>query len=651
MKLHHLTIDNFKGITHFELDAAGKNIDIYGDNATGKTTIADAITWLLFDKDTDGRKSFSIKPLASDGTTAIQGVEVSVAGIFIDCGRTTELKKIYREVWERRRGSAVSEMSGHTTDYYIDDVPTAATAYKGFIDSIVPTAFVPVLSDPMYFARSLPWKERRTILLEIAGIVSDEDAAAESEAFAAFLLESDGRTIDETVQHWTANRRKANEELANIPPRIDELSNMLAVEPDDPDMLAVTADSYRRKIERLKSPKKSVDATDLHIAEMAHAKIRDELNTFVAAENDLMTAERDAVRARIEPLRVELKSAEESLAITEKERTRAEMTAALQSEIMDRCRNAWNDVSSREWDGDMICPTCKQPMPPDTVAESRARYEEQKNAELDELQSQGLAAKDKKEKAEKELAELEIESTRTKKVILDLREKIDASYSEPEHSKGYDQKVAKLKANVEAAQNVIDDINTAQTMTRREAAEAIADAEQQLADIERQLRVPEQNTRLRTRIDELNERRRELGDMLAKADNMIVTAEEFARAKCRMTQDRINALFSTVTWRLWKDQINGGMQDCCDALIGGVPFEDANNAAKINAGIEIISVLSEHYGKDLPVLIDNAEAVTQLAATDLQTIRLVVSESDKALRVERNSYDSNTQKKNRNTAA
>jgi hypothetical protein len=65
-----------------------------------------------------------------------------------------------------------------------------------------------------------------------------------------------------------------------------------------------------------------------------------------------------------------------------------------------------------------------------------------------------------------------------------------------------------------------------------------------------------------------------------------------------------------------------------------VPFAFANNAARINAGLEIIGVLSKHWGLSMPVCVDNAESVTRLIDMDTQVIRLVVSAPDATLRLE-----------------
>ena len=67
MKLNQLTISNFKGIRHLTIDLDGQDANIYADNALGKTTILDAWSWLLFDKDSSGAKDFNIKTLNENG--------------------------------------------------------------------------------------------------------------------------------------------------------------------------------------------------------------------------------------------------------------------------------------------------------------------------------------------------------------------------------------------------------------------------------------------------------------------------------------------------------------------------------------------------------------------------------------------------------
>ena len=75
-------------------------------------------------------------------------------------------------------------------------------------------------------------------------------------------------------------------------------------------------------------------------------------------------------------------------------------------------------------------------------------------------------------------------------------------------------------------------------------------------------------------------------------------------------------------------QVNGGMADDCTALIDGVPYSDANHAAQVNAGIEVIDVMSKRLGVSLPIWIDNAEAVNEIITLG-QQIRLIVTHCEK----------------------
>ena len=80
MKLIRLTLRNFKGIREFTLEARGRDIDVFGDNATGKTTLADAFMWLLFDKDSQNRKDFQIKTVDKHGNE-IHGLDHEVEAV------------------------------------------------------------------------------------------------------------------------------------------------------------------------------------------------------------------------------------------------------------------------------------------------------------------------------------------------------------------------------------------------------------------------------------------------------------------------------------------------------------------------------------------------------------------------------------------
>jgi hypothetical protein len=112
---------------------------------------------------------------------------------------------------------------------------------------------------------------------------------------------------------------------------------------------------------------------------------------------------------------------------------------------------------------------------------------------------------------------------------------------------------------------------------------------------------------------------------LADIEKIEFTIQNFIREKVNLLEGRINGMFETVRFRLFDVQINGGIVECCDTLVDGVPWQDANNAAKINSGIDIINVLSNFYDVSAPVWVDNAESVNLIQPTVAQRIELYVT--------------------------
>ena len=134
---------------------------------------------------------------------------------------------------------------------------------------------------------------------------------------------------------------------------------------------------------------------------------------------------------------------------------------------------------------------------------------------------------------------------------------------------------------------------------------------------------------IRDRINELREEQKRTAEELERVDRLA-----FIRWKTRFIEDSVNGLFRIVSFRLFREQANGGLEERCDVVVDGVPYNALNNGTRINAGMDIIRRLAEHYGVRVPLFVDNAEGVTRLEDAGTQVIRLVVSEQDKSLRLE-----------------
>ena len=222
IKLKKLTLQNFKGIKNLEIDFE-QVTNIYGQNATGKTTIFDAYLWLLFDKDSSNATQFNIKTLDKDGQP-IHQLEHSVEGHFEIDGQEIELKKIYKEKWTKKRGSQVSEFSGHETEYFINGVPKLQKEYKEYVDNIIDEETFKLISNPRYFSVDLDKKKRREILMNMAN-VDAKDVIAENKELKELDLEK--YSIEDLEKMNKASIKKINEQLKELPVRIDELANSI----------------------------------------------------------------------------------------------------------------------------------------------------------------------------------------------------------------------------------------------------------------------------------------------------------------------------------------------------------------------------------------------------------------------------------------
>ena len=172
LKLNRMEIKNFKGIERLTIELNGGNANILGDNATGKTTVYDALTWCLFGKDSRGRTDFEIKPLAPDGTVKDHGAVTTVSVLLDVDGAPMELRRCFREKWSVKRGGS-EVFDGHTTEYAVNGVPIQKKGFDGAVNDLVPEEVFRMLTDVTAFCEKLPWTKRRETLFDLCGIEPD----------------------------------------------------------------------------------------------------------------------------------------------------------------------------------------------------------------------------------------------------------------------------------------------------------------------------------------------------------------------------------------------------------------------------------------------------------------------------------------------
>lgn len=137
------------------------------------------------------------------------------------------------------------------------------------------------------------------------------------------------------------------------------------------------------------------------------------------------------------------------------------------------------------------------------------------------------------------------------------------------------------------------------------------------------------------RIEELKKSEKLLASEFERLEGELYLCDMFVRIKVTLLTDRINSKFEITQFKLFSEQINGGLSECCEATVKGIPYGSGlNNAARINSGMDIVRALQRHYGIQPVVFVDNRESIVDLLPMDCQVISLIVSANDPILRVE-----------------
>ena len=656
MKLLNLTLNNFQGIKKLTLDFdGGKSASIYGDNATGKTTVYNALTWLLFDKASTAAKNFTPKTKGPDGDLHHLD-HSSEATLQTDDGRNVTLKKTYKEVYKKKRGSATEEFSGHTVEYEVDGVPTKEKDYTATVLGFCggDTEKSKMLTMPDYFPEQTAWDARRKILLEICGDINDDDIIAGNKDLKELpdFLRMPGTseqyyTTEEYRKVASAKRTDINKQLGEIPGRIDEAERAIPdTEGLDEATIEANIAALQRKRDELAEERAAAAAGGTATAELQkeiadirvriseekanHTQRQNEQNASVDA--DILLANREAREAA--------RKAEDAAIDIKRKTAERDRLASLREQLL----RDYQTVSAETWDeSQSVCPTCGQGLPEDKVAKMREDFNLNKSRRLEDINRRGKNEANKGTIAtiDSEIAAMQAEKVEAENKAAEAKARAEELARQRIAPVPFEQTeiYATLTAQIAEIQAKIADEGkcTTKAVSAVEAKiRATSDAIREEQDKRMQLTMAENQRR---RIGELEKQEKRLASEYEELEKGLYLCDLFTKAKVAALTEKINGKFNSVRFRLFQEQLNGGLKEDCEVMIpradgSMVPYAFANNAARINAGLEIINTLSEHWGVRMPVFIDNAESVTHLIGTDTQTIRLVVSEADKKLRLE-----------------
>lgn len=654
IKLIKLVLDNFKGAKHFELNAEGKDIVVRGENNTGKTTIADAFYWLLFNKDSKGSTKFAIKTLDNVGDE-INNLKHSVYAVLKIDGKEQHIKKTYSEKWTRKRGQAKSSFTGHETVYELgateeELTPKKLKDFNEFINSIISDEQIFKLTTNPFWFNSLKQDERKNILMSLVDEVTDEDVIkSDTKLKELKKLLRDG-SLEDFKARIKRNKKAINDDLKAIPVRVDEINHNM------PDVQKYDKDKLEKELASINEEIKAIDGQIKDIENgLSVEKIEKDIKSKQLEIQYLIDNHDGDSRRKLTSLNNEESEKERAIAV--KRRDLSNLKAELQrnESEMEEQNEKFKNLGTKhkelvneqkEFTTATVCNCCSQDIPEHMQEEAIKKMEESYNADksetLEKIQSDGIEIRNRvkylseqNDEIEKSMETIKQEINKDTQSIDELKEEIKVLESnntrveDTDEYKQIDSDIQALKEQKgQSIQSISDDVNSLIESKKEPLLNQQKDIKQKLDDIQLSQRAIE-------RIDELESRQEQLAQEYNDLEHATFLTEEFTKQKVKLMESSINDKFEITKFKLFNVLINEGVEDVCIALHNGVPYDSGlNNAARINVGLDIINALSKHYNFYAPIMIDNAESVTDIHETTSQQIQLEVSKEDKELTVQ-----------------
>lgn len=655
IKIKKLITLNFKGVLGERVIEFSPTItQILGANKTGKTTVADAFRWCLFGENSEGRNVFGIRTRDANGNV-IPDLPHEVTVVLDVDGREVELKRCLLEKWTKKRNSDERELS-LPTSYYINGQKYTETDYKEFLKSLCKPSLFMLLSTPSYFPTQ-PADAQRAQLSKMVAVPSMEEVAQGNDGFVALLEELNDTTLENYLKHVGYQIAQIKEDLKFIPVRIEECENNIAKYANaDTDWARIEGDiaavdsAIERIDEEIADQSKAVDGE-----EAAKRAMRTNINQLKSKILQLSNAHRDAYQqesyakdAACATHRNKVTSLKRAIAAEQERISFAEAELAKIAAATEDFRARWEATDSEEFAIDescLACPTCHRELEAEDKAQRIANMEADFNRHhsqaMANLEEEASHIKERKAKYEAEIKTAQNKITELNGQLSEAQKAYDDAMAVmvigTEQRIGTDIEIAKLKEVLEK--------RTAELEQPSEGTEdatktvAVANLKKDKAELQAKRDALRDSLNVRVaiasankRIEELHEQEKTLNAQLSQLEGKEDTAKEFQLANIDALEQRVNKLFSVVTFTMFDRKLNGNITPKCECCIGGVPYNDLNAADRVNAGIDIINAICRHTDTYVPCFIDNVESINDPLPMLSQCIQLIVSR-DKTLQI------------------
>ena len=653
----------------------GHRTKISGRNREGKSTILDAYFDLLTGKLADGSQPDKIRPHDANGVDidridVVRELDLEINGKEVDVVKKTAQK------WRKPIGQSEEVFDGNVTTYAVDGFDIKQKQFTEWQENIADSDVLLMCSNARPFLNTVQksTSEARKILERMSGF-KIEDFIAQNPEYANIEEVTKGHGVEDTLKQL---RKNLNAQKKSADKARTELSYEKSREPEKGETeiaeLQKSVDEYNEQIAELDEREKALNDVSSAYDEKSReiVELRNKQSQIRMERNSVLSGSRRSIQSEITEFRSQKQEKENDLRMSEMDLRHANMGIERHTAEVKKAQEDYSKWISQEFDDSeiaviesevlneysLICPTCGQAFPKERAEKIREdfeknkalriegvksagrNYEEMKDREIQRVTESGNKAATDLKEAKKAQEEAEHKIAEIKKSISDLALKIAEKEKElsalpAEVDLSGDTEYNAISAQIEAAQKSLE------TMDNGSSARAEI-TEQRNAYIRESAKLAAEINKIQSdkaehdrRVEKLEEKLKEEGQRCADIEKNIDTLMNFSIEKNKALADMVNPYFKHFQFVFYDFTQEGGIYETLKIMCDGTDFfSGLNRSDQILCEVDLMCGLQKLNNLNLPVWVDNSEAVNAERLPEIEQQMIVLEVSDGDLKVE-----------------
>lgn len=636
LKIKSIELSNFMKFGSFKADLTNFT-KISGMNAEGKSTIATAILWLLFNCDYDMHDNPAVRRIV-DGKS-VDDMDVSVTVIFDTDGKEVIATKTQKRKYGKDEISYKDDNS-----YEVNGVPKTLTAFNEYFEIIPKTDKIYVIPNAFLTKKS---DDMRAVLFELVDGITDRDIASENAELSELVPLLEKYTAEELKAMNNKASKDGKDISADRKSKIDGGMELIA-QKQDLDIAEVELkkkaleDQLADCLEKQSGAEGLLAAYDK--ASSDALKLRFDLSDMQNKANAEARKNKDDVSKELALAGVEVGKLNHELErVATHMATMSDKADAAEAGRKDQAEK-WKQAKERVFDeNSLVCPYCRQELPQDRKEAMMAEFESHRAEELKSIEANGNLFKKTKEEclaeieADRETVErLEKEIRKAEDKQAELKEKYNSlpdsvDVSQTEEYEEIEKKIAKCEETMKKFDSTAG--------LKAELKQQENEIRKQIVDCNSQLSAAD-TTDIENQIAKWKEEQKNAEQAVATAEKILYLLKQLDKCKNEKLTEEVNKHFSLVKWKLFDYAKNGEYKNCCIPTVDGKSILDisSNKGNRILGKIDICSSFQKIKGISMPIILDDAESLdsenlkTVSEMVKYQLIALIVT--DKKLKIE-----------------